>query len=402
VARFGQAMVSDPDLVAAAERAAAEALAPLHGRTPDLAAVFVCGAEPADVTAAAERAATATGARATLGCSAGGVIGSGRAVEATSAVAVWCAVLPGVRVRAFHLEVLPADGGMAVVGMPERTPEDSVGVLLADPWSFPVDGFLARSNDALAGLPFVGGVAAGPRGRGSARLLLDRSVLDRGAVGVLLAGPVGGRAFVSQGCRPVGPEMTVTASDGNVILELAGTAAVTKLEEILRSLPPEDQALASRGLQLGIAMDDYADEHGQGDFLVRGIAGVVEPRAGLVVGDLVTVGRTVQFQLRDARAADDDLRRTAKQFLAATDLDAIESALLFSCNGRGRLMFDRPEHDATVLTEELAADGVAGFFAAGEIGPVGGRNHLHGLSASVLAFGSGPADRPAGPAAGDA
>jgi small ligand-binding sensory domain FIST len=138
-------------------------------------------------------------------------------------------------------------------------------------------------------------------------------------------------------------------------------------------------------------MDDYVEDPGQGDFLVRGIGGVDEQRGGLVVGDLVDVGRTVQFQLRDAQAADDDLRQTAQQVRAGADLDAVESALLFSCNGRGRLMFDRADHDVTVLTEELAADGVAGFFAAGEIGPVGGRNHLHGLSASVLAFGSGAA-----------
>lgn len=393
MARFGQAMVADADLLAAAGRAATEAVTPLHGQPPDLAAIFVCGAEPGEVTAAAQRAAELVGAGTTLGCSAGGVIGSGRAVEAASAVAVWCGVLPGVRIRAFHLEVMPAESGMAVVGMPERMPDDAVAVLLADPWSFPVDGFLARSNDALAGLPFVGGVAGGSRGRGSARLLLDHTVLDRGAVGALLAGPVGCHAFVSQGCRPAGPAMTVTRSDGNVVLELAGMPAVSKLEEILRSLPPEDQALASHGLQLGVAMDDYADDPGQGDFLVRTISGVDEERHGLVVGDLVAVGRTVQFQIRDARAADDDLRRSAQRFRTASDLVAIESALLFSCNGRGRLMFDRPEHDASVLTEELAVDGVAGFFAAGEIGPVGGRNHLHGLSASVLAFGSGAAGR---------
>jgi small ligand-binding sensory domain FIST len=387
MARFGQAMAADADLVAAAAQAATEALAPLRGQRPDLAAVFVCGSVPDDVTGAAQRAADVLDARATIGCSASGVIGSGRAVEATSAVAVWAAVLPDVRVRTFHLEVLPAEGRMAVVGMPERGPDDSVALLLADPWSFPLDGFLARSNDALTGLPFVGGVAGGPQGRGSARLLLDGRVVDRGAVGAMLAGPVGGRSFVSQGCRPVGPPMTVTAADGNVILQLAGMPAVGKLEEILASLPPQDQALASRGLQLGIAMDDYVEDPGQGDFLVRGPTGIDDVRAGLVVADLVEVGRTVQFQLRDAEAADEDLRRTAERFVESGELSAIESALLFSCNGRGRLMFDRADHDVTVLSDALAVSDVAGFFAAGEIGPVAGRNHVHGLSASVLAFG---------------
>jgi small ligand-binding sensory domain FIST len=38
--------------------------------------------------------------------------------------------------------------------------------------------------------------------------------------------------------------------------------------------------------------------------------------------------------------------------------------------------------------DQLGIRDVAGFFAAGEIGPVGGRNHLHGFTASILAFGA--------------
>jgi small ligand-binding sensory domain FIST len=299
-------------------------------------------------------------------------------------------VLPDVRVRAFHLEVMPAAHGLAGVGLPEPPPDDQVGGRLADPFSFPVDGFVARSNDALADLPIVGGCATGWRGRGSTRLFVSGEVVDRGAVGVLLAGPVGARAVVSQGCRPIGPAMTVTAADGNVLLELAGTPALDKLEEIVRDLDPDAQALATTGLQLGIAMDEYADEHGTGDFLVRGLVGADDVRRGLVVADLVPVGRTVQFQVRDAATADADLRRMLRE-IRAGPLDSLEGALLFSCNGRGAQMFASADHDVSVVGEVLAVDAVAGFFAAGEIGPVGGRNHMHGLTASVLAFGSGTA-----------
>jgi small ligand-binding sensory domain FIST len=397
VARFGDGLAADADLARAADRAADQALAGLGGRTPDLTCVFVAGADPEQVADAGARAISRCAATASIGCSASGVLASAGAIEAANAVAVWCAVLPGVRVRTFHLEVMPATEGMAVVGMPERAPDDAVGLLLADPWSFPVDGFVARSNDALSGLPFVGGCASGWRGRGSTRLFLGAEVLERGAVGALLAGPVGARALVSQGCRPIGPTMTVTGSDGNVLLELAGVPALEKLEQIVGELDPVTQALATTGLQVGIAMDEYADAHGAGDFLMRGIVGVDSERHGLVVGDLVPVGRTVQFQVRDADTADDDLRRMLRSFRAGT-LDTIEGALLFSCNGRGAHMFARADHDVVVVEEELAVDGVAGFFAAGEIGPVAGRNHMHGLTASVLAFGSGAvADRGTAP-----
>jgi small ligand-binding sensory domain FIST len=384
--RFGDGLAVDADLVRAAEQATEIALAPLGGQRPDLVAVFVCGEDADAVSDALARAAEISGAPASVGCSAPGVIGSGRGVEA-AAVAVWCAVLPEVKVRSFALEVMPADAGMAVVGMPERAPDDAVAVVLADPWSFPVDGFIEQSNEALAGLPIVGGLAAGADGRGSTRLLLDGKVTERGAVGVMLGGPVGVSTLVSQGCRPIGPAMTVTAAENNVILMLAGVPAIQKLRDILATLPPTEQAMASAGLQLGVARDEYVEEHQQGDFLIRGIAGADQERDALVVGDVVPVGRTVRFQVRDAAAADSDLREVLAAFRQNSSVGDVEGALLFSCNGRGAHLFGTADHDPELVRTALVDGGVAGCFAAGEIGPVGGRNFVHGFSASILAFG---------------
>ena len=389
VARFGDGLASDSDLVRAAEVATRQALDPLAGRTPDLVCVFVCGDDPAMAAAAALRATEISGATATLGCTAGGVIGAARGLEATSAVSVWAAVLPDVSLRTFHLEVMRTDGGLAVVGLPEKADDAAVTVLLADPWSFPADGFIERSNEALGSMPIVGGLATGPRGAGSTRLLVDGRIVERGAVGVVLGGPVAARTLVSQGCRPVGPAMTVTASDGNVMLELAGQRAIDKLEEIVTTLEPREQALVSGGLHVGIAMDEYVEEHERGDFLIRGVLGADKETGGIVIGDIVEVGRTVRFQVRDADAADEDLRMLLERFREQSGFDTIEGALLFSCNGRGAHLFSTADHDVLAVRHGLATAGVAGFFAAGEIGPVGGRNHLHGFTASVLAFGSG-------------
>jgi small ligand-binding sensory domain FIST len=262
-------------------------------------------------------------------------------------------------------------------------------VLLADPWSFPADGFVERSNEALAGLPIVGGLGTGPRGAGSTRLLIDGRVVERGAVGVLLGGPVAARTLVSQGCRPIGPPMTVTAAEGNVLLGLAGERAVDKLEQILALLDPRDQALATQGLHIGIAVDEYAEEHDRGDFLIRGVLGADRNNGGIVIGDVVETGRTVCFQVRDAESADEDLEQLLDRFRAQSGFDSVEGALLFSCNGRGAQLFGSADHDVLAVRSGLATTGVGGFFAAGEIGPIGGRNHLHGFTASVLAFGSG-------------
>lgn len=390
--RFGSGLAqaaATGDLTGAARVAAATVRTTLGGETPDLACVFVCGLDPDAIAAAGAAAAEELGAGAVIGCSASGVIGPESGCELEPSVAVWAAVLPGVRVRTFHLEVMRSVEGLTVLGLPDPEFDDAVGVLLADPWSFPVDGFVELSNEVLPGLPLVGGLAGsalGVAGR-STWLFRDGESIDAGAVGVLLGGNVDVSTVVSQGCRPVGPTMVVTGSDGNELLSLAGTPATEKLQEVLAALDPADRRLALTGLQIGIAMDEYAEEHERGDFLIRGVAGLHPDRGSIVVGDIVDVGRTVRFQVRDADAAHDELEQVLTRF--RSDAGAPRGALLFSCNGRGASMFGTADHDPKLVSAGLEVPALAGFFAGGEIGPVGGRNHLHGFTASILAFGAG-------------
>ena len=249
--RCGAGLGQDADLLVAAEQAAADARVMVGSERPDLAAVFVCGHDPDDAAAALTRAAELTGARTVLGCTAPGVIGRGRGVEMASAVSVFVARLPDVSLRSFHLEVLRTADSIAVLGLPPQRADQRRALLLADHWSFPADGGVGQAPDVLRGLTLSGGLAVGLHGAGSTRLLVDGVVHDRGAVGVVLGGDLASTAVVSQGCRPVGPVMTVTAADGNAVLELAGIPAITKLEEIVTRLPPEEQALVSAGVHLG-------------------------------------------------------------------------------------------------------------------------------------------------------
>lgn len=393
-AGYGEGFVTGPDVVACAEQAAERALTGLAeaAGTQTLCAVFASSADPDRAGAALERAAAVLGAPHTVGCTAGGVLGAGRGVEDEEAVSVLAVALPGLTARTFHLEVMRASGEVAVLGLPRPRDDEPVAVLLSDPWSFPVDSFVSGTNDTSPDtsprLAVVGGLASGRGGPGSTRLLVDGVVRDRGAAGVLLGGDVELRAVVSQGCRPVGPEMVVTHSDGQVLLALAGTPVLAKLEQVLAGLSPVDQALVTSGLQVGVAMDEYADAHGHGDFLVRAVLGADRERGGLVIGDAVAVGQTVRFHVRDAQAADEDLRTLLRRGPTGP---AAGAALLFSCNGRGSSLFDGTlggaGHDAAVVREMLDGPAVAGFFAGGELGPVAGRNHLHTFTASLLAFG---------------
>jgi small ligand-binding sensory domain FIST len=210
--------------------------------------------------------------------------------------------------------------------------------------------------------------------------VLGDDVVTSGAVGVALSG-VDVRPCVSQGARPIGPEMVVTAAEGGTIEELASKPALERVREAIGALDPAERALAARGLLLGIVIDENQPDYERGDFLIRGLLGADEESGSLRIGERVRVGQTVRLQVRDGDSADEDLHEA----LAGLPRDAA-GALLFTCNGRGSHMFTTPDHDARALDEALGGAPVAGFFCAGEIGPVGSRNFVHGFTATVAVF----------------
>jgi small ligand-binding sensory domain FIST len=224
-------------------------------------------------------------------------------------------------------------------------------------------------------------VASADFAPGSNRLMLDDRVYDDGAIGMLL--PEGSAELsivVSQGCRPVDEPRTVTRSERNIVYELAGQSAYTRLVEALRRLPEHEQELAQQGLHVGRVIDEHKLDFERGDFLIRNLVGADEDAGALAINDIIEVGSVLQFQVRDADAADDDLRALL------TGRDATDAALVFTCNGRGIRLFGEPDHDARVVEEYTGSRATAGMFCAGEIGPVGGRPFLHGFTASVALF----------------
>jgi small ligand-binding sensory domain FIST len=202
--------------------------------------------------------------------------------------------------------------------------------------------------------------------------------MDHGAVGVFVDGPEI-RSVVSQGCRPIGRPLVVTRANRNFVEELAGAPALERLQELAAAATDEEQALLRTGLHVGVVVDEHRHDFGRGDFLVRNVLGADQASGALAVGEQVEVGQTVQFHVRDAAAADEDLR-------ALLTGQAAAGALVFTCNGRGERLFGTPDHDAGVVASILGPIPAAGAFCAGEIGPVGGRNFLHGFTASVALF----------------
>ena len=377
--RTAVGVTADDGGVDAFAEAAARAALQLGGAVCDVALVFAGTAnlDHAEEGLAAVRERLRPGA--VVGCGAQGVVGEGRELEG-GGVAVWAASLPGAEVEPFHVEVVPAGEAAIVTGVPDFDGVDAA-LLLADPYTFPAEPLLAQLSEARPGLPVVGGLAsAGP----GAPLLGDEGPVSAGSVGVVLRG-AGVRPCVSQGARPVGPEMVVTAGEENVIQELASEPALDRVRRALAELEPAEQALATGGVLLGVVVDPNKPEYERGDFLIRGIAGVDEDTGALTVGTRVRVGQTVRLQVRDAASAHEDLVHELEHQRAALDAPPA-GALLFTCNGRGAGMFGTPDHDARAVSEALADTPTAGFFCAGEIGPVGHRNFVHGFTATLALF----------------
>jgi small ligand-binding sensory domain FIST len=225
---------------------------------------------------------------------------------------------------------------------------------------------------------------------GQNRLLFNDHVVTSGTVGVAMAGAVKICTAVSQGCRPIGERFIITKAEGNIIHELGGSSALDRLQEVFEGLNPQDQQQARTKIMAGCAMDEYKQELGRGDFLIRGLVGVDRSSGSIALGDVVKEGQTVQFQLRDEKSASEDLNLVLAGVKGQLPGVEVNGALLFSCNGRGQRFFGRPHHDVSSLRERIGEVPVGGFFAAGEIGPVGSMNFLHGYTASVALFCQAP------------
>ncbi|WP_421120042.1 FIST N-terminal domain-containing protein [Aquihabitans daechungensis] len=370
---FAAAMSQHPLATHAVGEVVGEVLDQL-GERPDAAVVFVTGpfAGAMEDIAAAVRAMLEPGSL--VGTSAASVLAGDREVEGTAAISLFAMRFGPPRRFADEplVRTIRFDDSTSVEA-------DLAGtlVLLADPFSFPVEGFLDDLTRRSRQLTVVGGLASAANGPGGNRLVADHAVFDDGAVGLVLPPGVGVTAVVSQGCRPVGEPLVVTRSTGNLIEEIAGRPALDRLLGQAEAATPEDRSRMARSLQLGVAVDERKVDFDRSDFLIRTVLGADHARRAVAVGADVEVGSTVQFHVRDATTADEDLR----DLLADARGDA---ALVFTCTGRGTALFPSPHHDATVLHQHLDGGAVAGMFSAGEIGPIGNRHFVHAMSASAL------------------
>jgi len=356
----------------------------------DLGILYVCPMPPYDPLEVFGAIKAKGKIRHLICCPCAGIIAAEREIEGRPSAALMLMRLPGVKISPFMisqpaLESLRSrdDWYRLLEVYPNEAPSF---VTFAVPFTFDSVAFLAGINEAYPQRPVVGGLASASSEPGENLLILDGEVMTEGLVGVALTGNLRVETVVSQGCRPIGETFIVTKAQRNIVYELAGRPFYKVLEEVLSNATDYDRKLANEAVFIGIAMNEYKERFQRGDFLIRAVIGV-DPQVGAgAVGDHMKVGQTVQFHLRDAKTANEDLHELLKQYKIKKQATSVHGAFVFSCNGRGINLFKEQDHDIRIIQQYLGPIPAAGFFCAGEMGPVGGVNFLHGFTNSMALF----------------
>ena len=357
------------------------------GTEVDLAFLFMSDAYAADLTALLPEIKRRTGAKVLLGCSGQGLIGPEKEEERQPAMSLQVLSLPGAKLTPLHLSAAEAGSPDTPDLIREQLGPEALDVnamfLFVDPFS--VDGERLLESVALVEeeLPIVGGLASSKYSRRGTYVILNDEVYDEGVVGVALGGAYEVKTVVSQGAAPLGDIWTITGVEGNLINSIGMRPAMKVLGDTFRKLKPDVQVRARANLLVGLAMNEYQDEFHRGDFLIRNIVGLDRETGAVAVGAMPREGQTIQFQLRDPEAANEDLHALLSKARSELEGREVAGAVLCSCNGRGIGLFGEPDHDAKAFQQELGSIPVAGFFCNGEIGPVAGKNYLHGFTASI-------------------
>lgn len=389
--KWASAASERSSLATAVEECAGKITAELGGDTVDLVAVFITPHYAEQYDSLPEALRKHFGNASIIGCSGIGVIGGAKEIEAGGGVAITAASLPNVSLKNFHFETgdLPSPDAPPSKweALLDVSPKDNPHFLiLADPYTFPADAFIAGLDYAFPMSSKVGGLASGAQPYSPHSIFQGEKTYRSGASVIAMSGDVAVDTVVAQGCYPVGPVMFITKAKGNIMLELDGKSPIETVRDLFAKMGDEERQRAARQLFIGIVMDPLKEKWGPGDFLIRNVVGADNVTGAIAIGEHLREGQAVQFHIRDARTAADDLRVQLEHYTRQPGAASSTGALLFSCTGRGIGLYGVPDHDSAMFRNLVGPLPLGGFFCNGEIGPVAGTTYLHGYTSSFGLF----------------
>ena len=379
---FAAAISEHPDVRQAAGEVIGELLERL-GAEPDLAVLFVTAPHREALADVASAVRTLLRPGTLIGAAASSVVGGDREVEETAAVVLWAARF-GAPVTPLHVDSVRAPKAPCSPGWrpvfdaePDR-PQHLI--LLADPFSFPADD-VRRHGGRTAARP-AGHRRAGLGGQWTRAATVSSST----ATSSPTAPSGSSSARVGRDDGGVAGLPPDRHADGRHPGRSSGRARAGRPARARAGWPSSsagssesERELARSGLHVGRVIDEHKERFERGDFLIRNVLGGNQEAGALVVAGPVEVGATVQFQVRDAATADEDLR----QLLAGRQADG-RAALHLHRAGLAPVRTDRSRRRR--WSTRSPAGPPPGCSAPASSGPVGGRSFVHGFTASVLLF----------------
>jgi small ligand-binding sensory domain FIST len=202
-------------------------------------------------------------------------------------------------------------------------------------------------------------------------------VSEGGISGVLFAEDVQVATTLTQSCAPFGARHEVTECQHNIAIRIDGRPALDVFYEEIGEILERDLNKAVR--YIGVALPVQGSD--TGDYLVRNVVGIDPNNKLLAVGELLSVGQSMQFCRRDAVNAYKDMQRVLQRLKERLP-KAPRGGVYYSCVGRGKYMFGEQSEELRAIQEEFGDIPVVGFFCNGEIS----NNRLYGYTGVLTLF----------------
>jgi small ligand-binding sensory domain FIST len=361
----------------AAGLAAHRALVAAGTTAADIAVVFAGIRHDADEYAGVLNAVRRTIPRASvIGCSATGVLTAGEELENGDAVAVLALAGEPALPAPLLVEGVRGDARLAgarlgrqirqVLGGDER---GAAVVLLVDPAELDATDFVAGIADVAPDLLVTGGGASGSEA--GSRVFYEGAARADACVALVIPPALRPGFGMTQGCQALGDPLTITAADGNLILEIEGRSPLEALDRAL-----SDPGLRRMTPHLMAGIGELGAD-GRSDYVVRPFAIADGARPALAVADAVRAGQTIRFTMRDAIGARDDMKAMLDELAEARPQGGPAFGIYFNCALRGSELYGQPGLDPELIRRRFGKFPVAGIESSFEIAPACGRPRIH-------------------------
>ncbi|HEY4185430.1 MAG TPA: FIST N-terminal domain-containing protein [Polyangia bacterium] len=355
----------------------------------ELAMVFAGTRHDDDEYAAVLSAVARTLPKALLiGCSATGVLTGAEEVENATAVAVLALGgqplptpihIPGVRAEPREAGARLGREALAVLG---GNPVGAAVAVLVDPAELDATDFVAGINDVAPQLIITGAGASG--GESGCRVFWKGEAQADTAVALVFPPELHPSLGMTQGCQAVGDPQTITAVDGNLILEIEGRPAVEALEKTLSN--PNNPGLRQMTQHLLAGIGELG-AGGRSDYVVRPFAIADSDRPALAVYEPVRAGQTICFTLRDAIGAREDMKAMLDEQATGRGKEPPKFGMYFNCAGRGSALYGQAGLDPELIQRRFGNLPLAGIESSFEIAPTCGKPRIHMFTGVLLLAG---------------